>query len=206
MAVRWYAGIASAGLLILFAYFPPEFRKSRTSMVPDTEDHAPSIQPITSCMESLRNLARGDYTMWHGLEPACTRADVSAAFGESKSDTDLYGNPGGAPTLYRAYPGVPASPYGAIVWYVGDMAVALQMHTVTPARPIEDQLGNPDAKDPSRMPGFKTMWIYASRGLTLHIDEGTGAIAWLYAYRQMTLAEFRSSWLSRVHILRHRVR
>ncbi len=176
-------------------------------MVPERPAKKAANGPAaTSCIEPLKQLARGDYTTWHGLGPACTRADVETAFGDSEGDVDLYGNLGGSPTAYRVYPGVSASPYGAIVWYIDDKAVALKMHTVTPARPIDEQLGAPEAKDPSRMPGFKTMWIYASRGLTLHIDDGTHAIAWLYAYRRMTLDEFRASWLSRVEIIRHRAR
>lgn len=177
-----------------------------TKVTEHTADKATDVPTATSCIEPLKKLASGDYTIWQGLGSACKRADVNTALGESQSDADMYGNLGGSPTVYRIYPGVSASPHGAIVWYVEDIAVALQMHTVAPARPIEEQLGAPEAKDPSRMPGFKTMWIYASRGLTLHIDDGTGAIAWLYAYRQMTLDEFRSSWLSRVEIHRHRTR
>lgn len=179
-----------------------------------TEFHAKMIKPTdndaaapvaTSCVEPLKKLARGDYTAWYGLSN-CARTDVTAALGASQGDVDHYGNLGGTPTVYRSYTNTAASPYGAYVWYVGNTAVALEMHTVTPILPIEEQLGAPEAKDPSRMPGFKTQWIYAARGLTLHIDDDTGAVAWLYAYRPMTLHEFRSSWLSRVEILRHRDR
>ena len=59
---------------------------------------------------------------------------------------------------------------------------------------------------PSRMPGFKTMWIWASRGLTLHRDDSSGAVAWLYAYPPMTVDAFRASWLAKVEIHRTRVR
>lgn len=205
LASACYVVVVFSGLLIMTCCGLQQV-EMKTKMTEHTADNAATVPSATSCIEPLKKLAIGDYTTWHGLSAVCTRANVSAALGESKSDNDLYGNLGGTPTVYRVYPGVSASPYGVTVWYVEDLAVALQMHTVTPARPIEEQLGAPEAKDPSLMPGFKTMWIYASRGLTLHIDDGSGAIAWLYGYRPMTLAEFRSSWLSRVEILRHRVR
>jgi len=76
------------------------------------------------------------------------------------------------------------------------------LHGVTATQPLPDQLGEPEARDSSKMPGFKTQWIYASRGLTLHIDDNSGNIAFVYAYRPMTVDEFRASWLSRVEIRR----
>lgn len=203
-----YAREAFCGLLIIIvAFCGLQPREIEAKMIEHNSDNSTPVPSTANpCVEPLKKLASGDFTIWHGLGTACSRVDVTKALGESKNDVDLYGNIGGSPTIYRIYPAVSASPHDAIVWYVEDLAVALRMHTVTPARPIEDQLGAPEAKDPSRMPGFKTMWIYASRGLTLHIDDGTGAIAWLYAYRQMTLEAFRTSWLSRVEIRRHRSR
>lgn len=56
------------------------------------------------------------------------------------------------------------------------------------------------------MPGFETMWIWASRGLTLHVDDKSGAIAWLDAYVPMTVDEFRASWMARVELHRTRAR
>jgi hypothetical protein len=91
----------------------------------------------------------------------------------------------------------PAAPHGIYVWDVNDRLVLIRIHDVTATRPALEQLGEPEARDVSKMPGFKTQWIYAVRGLTLHVDDDTGATAFLYAYPPMTLAEFRASWLSR---------
>lgn len=84
--------------------------------------------------------------------------------------------------------------------------MVITTHDAVPARAIETQLGPPEARQPSRMGGFKTMWIWSSRGLTLHVDDETNKVAWLYAYAPMTVATFQASWLARVEILRHRVR
>jgi hypothetical protein len=53
-----------------------------------------------------------------------------------------------------------------------------------------------------RRPGFKARWVYASRGLTLPIDDSSGNIAFVYAYRPMTVDEFRAPWLGRVEVRR----
>jgi hypothetical protein len=162
------------------------------------------VETDKSCIEPLRRLAQGDYKAWQGFGSHCTQAQVGMALGGSGDDVDHYGNLDGQPSKYYIYPDTAASPHGAVVWFEEGRAVALEMHTVTPRWPIDEQLGEPQAKDPSRMPGFKTQWIYASRGLTLHIDDDTGGVAWLFAYNPMTMETYRSSWLSRVEILRHR--
>lgn len=158
-----------------------------------------------SCVEPLRRLVQGDFALWRGLAGDCDRAAVARALGVSQNEEDLCGYPGGVPTGYRIYPATAAAPYGVFVWYEEDRAVALQIHSFTPERPVLEQLGEPEARELSRMPGFKTQWIYASRGLTLHIDDDTGAVAWLYGYRPMSLDAYRASWLFRVEILRHRI-
>jgi hypothetical protein len=160
--------------------------------------------PMTTphdCTAALRALANGDYTKWHGLTDDCTTAEAVAAFG-AQEGADRTGDLGGSPTRYRIYPATAAAPHGIYVWDVNDRLVLIRIHDVTATRPALEQLGEPEARDVSKMPGFKTQWIYAVRGLTLHIDDDTGATAFLYAYPPMTLAEFRASWLSRVEIRR----
>lgn len=157
-----------------------------------------------SCIEQLRRLILGDFFNWYGLPTRCSRTLMAEALGQSQWDTDLYAKIGGISTRYRIYLGK-VSPHGIYVWYEQDSAVALQTHSVTPICSITEQLGEPEAKEISRMLGLKMQWIYSSRGLTLHIDKQTGAIAWLNAYRPMALDEYRSSWLYRVEMLRQRI-
>jgi hypothetical protein len=171
----------------------------------ETNDRNTADPKEPSCVEPLRRLVQGDFALWQGLAGDCDRAAVAAALGGSNSEEDLVGHPGGIPTGYRIYPATAAAPYGIFVWYEEDRAVALQIHSFTPQRPVLDQLGEPEARELSRMPGFKTQWIYAVRGLTLHVDDDSGAVAWLYGYRPMSLDVYRASWLFRVEILRHRI-
>lgn len=160
----------------------------------------------TNCaraLRALRALADGRYGDWHGLDASCTTADATSTLGAG--GVDQTGSLGGSPTRYRIHPASVGAPHGLYVYDVSDKLVHVSTHGAVPARPPAEQLGEPEARDISRMPGFKTQWIWASRGLTLHIDDGTGAVAWLYAYRPMTLDEFRASWISKVEIRRTRV-
>lgn len=165
----------------------------------------PTAPPLSPCASALRGLATGDYAAWHGLTDACTTADAVAALGPHDG-VDRTGFPGGSPTRYRTYPVSAGAPQGLNVYDVEDRLVLVITAAARPAAPLVDLLGEPDAKDPSQMPGFKTMWTWAGRGLTLHVDDDTGEVAWLYAYAPMTLEAFRASWLPAVEIHRTPVR
>ena len=193
-----------AGVLVLLTCCAPK-REEVEMRERKNEQGRGSFYP-GSCVESLQKLCEGELTGWHGFHSSCSRDDVTKALGAGKNEEPMYGNLGGSPAIYFQYSNITASPYEVTVWYIDGRAVALEMHTVTIQPPFAEQLGEPEAKDISRMPGFKTMWIYASRGLTLHVDDHTGKIAWLYAFHPMTLEEFRNSWLSKVEIRRHQVR
>lgn len=163
-----------------------------------TDSPPPQLSP---CASALRDLAAGDYHAWHGLSEQCTTADATAGLG-NHDGAERTGFPGGSPTRYRHYPASAGAPQGLDVYDVEDRLVLVSTHGARPARSLVDMLGEPDAKDPSRLPGFKTMWIWAGRGLTLHVDDGSDEVAWLYAYPPMTLDGFRASWLATVEIHR----
>ncbi len=156
------------------------------------------------CVTALRALADGDLGRWHGLPARCSLADAERALGAPGPDQT--GFPGGAPTRYRTYPPSPGAPAGLQVYDVDGTVTVIITHDAVPAGKLDALLGPAEAKQPSRMPGFKTMWIWASRGLTLHRDDTSGAVAWLYAYAPMTVDAFRASWMARVEIHRTRVR
>jgi hypothetical protein len=158
----------------------------------------------TPCVVALRELAAGEYDGWPGLTNACTTADAVAALGPGGAD--MTGFSGGSPTRYRSHPKSAAAPYGLDVYDVQDRIVYVVAHDLVAKRPPEEMLGPPEHEQRSEMPGFKTMWIWASRGLTLHVDNDTGKVAWLYAYAPMTVDAFRSSWMAKVEIHRTRVR
>ena len=169
-----------------------------------TDGPAAASASDTPCAVALRALATGDYGGWHGLTEACTTEDAAAALGQGSEYQT--GFPGGSPTRYRVHPASVGAPHGLNVYDVDDRVVLVVTHDGVPARRLEAQLGPPEAKRPSRMPGFKTMWIWASRGLTLHVDDNSGNVAWLYAYAPMTVDAFLASWMANVEIHRSRAR
>jgi len=157
-----------------------------------------------SCEAALRGLAAGDYRDYRGVATTCTLADADRALGAAGPPQT--GFPGGVPTRYRTYPPSAGAPAGLQAYDVDGTITLIIARDAVPADTLDAMLGAPEAKQPSRMPGFKTMWIWASRGLTLHRDDTSGAVAWLYAYPPMTVDAFRASWLATVEIHRTRVR
>lgn len=157
-----------------------------------------------NCLTALRGLAAGDYREYRGLAATCTIADADRALGAAGPTAT--GFPGGSPTRYRTYPPSAGAPAGLQVYDVDGAVTLIIARDAVPADTLDAMLGAPEAKQASRVPGFKTMWIWASRGLTLHRDDSSGAVAWLYAYPPMTVDAFRASWLAKVEIHRTRVR
>lgn len=168
------------------------------------EGGGPGTAGAAACATALRALATGDYGGWSGLAADCTTDDAEAALGAGGADQT--GFPGGSPTRYRTHPASAGAPFGLQVYDVDGRIVLVTTHDAVPAGKPEALLGPPEAKAPSRMPGFATMWIWASRGLTLHIDDRSGKVTWLYAYAPMTAEAFRASWMAKVEMHRRRVR
>lgn len=175
---------------------PPHARPMLPTAAPDAT--APP------CLTALRGLAAGDYREYRGLAATCTIADADRALGAAGPPQT--GFPGGSPTRYRTYPPSAGAPAGLQVYDVDGAVTLIIARDAVPADTLDAMLGAPEAKQASRVPGFKTMWIWASRGLTLHRDDSSGAVAWLYAYPPMTVDAFRASWLAKVEIHRTRVR
>jgi hypothetical protein len=173
---------------------------------PDAASTAAASPDATaaSCVAVLRALAAGDYRGWRGVPAACTIADADRALGAAGPPQT--GFPGGSPTRYRTYPPSAGAPAGLQIYDVDGAITLIIARDAVPADTLDAMLGAPEAKQASRMPGFKTMWIWASRGLTLHRDDTSGAVAWLYGYSPMTVDAFRASWLAKVEIHRTRVR
>src|SRR5579863_9721918 len=125
------------------------------------------------CTVSLQALASGSLADWTGLSPDCTRQTAQEAFGESGMTQDSVGSLNGSPTGYRAYPAAPAAPNGILVWFVEDQIVLIRIQEPT-LPPLESLLGKPEATAVSQLHAIHTQWIYASRGLTAHVQNQTG--------------------------------
>ena len=153
------------------------------------------------CTVSLQALASGSLDVWTGLSPDCTRQTAEEVFGESEMTQDSVGFLNGSPTGYRAFPALPAAPSGILVWFVEDQIVLIRIQEPK-LPPLESLLGKPEATAPSQLHAFHTQWIYATRGLTAHVQNQTGKVAWLFTYPPMTAAAFLASWISRVSTTR----
>lgn len=147
-----------------------------------------SHPPDRACRDALAAFAELTLDRWHGLPP-CTAADVVAALG-----------PDGT-----AWQG----PQGRIVRYPGrvDRMTELEVHfqqdraahligfgpRLTP-QDLLSLLGAPEARAPSRLlEPQNEQWIYATRGLTVHVDATTHAPGRIYGYPAMTVEQFEQS-------------
>ena len=61
-------------------------------------------------------------------------------------------------------------------------------------------LGEPEATAPSKLEPFHSQRIYASRGITLHADDSTHKVMWLFAYRTSTVDQYLASPLAKLAI------
>lgn len=157
---------------------------------------------VGGCRNSLRDLAEGRLGSWSGLSEDCRRADAEAAVGPSEEGDDGVGDLGGQMTAFRAYPGTDFAPFGLLVWYEGEEILALQINQPNVKGNPEGLLGPPEGREQSQLKAFHEQWIYASRGLSLHVHEGTGEVFRLYAFPPMSVEAYLESLLSRVYIRR----
>lgn len=141
-----------------------------------------------SCVEALTAIADGDLSRWRGL-PACSRADVAAALGGRADDPSRPGEFGYS-TLYAARG---AAPYGVTVWFDGDRAMLVQINLPALAKSVGDQLGAPEATADSRLGELIEQRVFASRGLTAHVQEWDGKAIRIYGYAPMTAQAFLAS-------------
>lgn len=157
----------------------------------------------TAQIDALRALAEGRLSAWRGLDPSCSRADAEAAFGPGYPGPDGMGSVEGGGMAFRRYP--PNGPYdGLMVWLQGDRVAVVQIHQPVVAAAEIESLGPPEDTMPSELRISAVQKIYASRGLTLHIDP-EGKLFRTYAYPATTPAEFKQSWMARVKTRRIRL-
>ncbi|MFQ5768512.1 MAG: hypothetical protein ACE5ID_11105 [Acidobacteriota bacterium] len=159
------------------------------------------------CLHSLSRFAEGELQLFTGLPPGCERSLAEQALGPSEEETDGVGWLAGQLTTFRRYPPRGFAPQGVIVWLHQHEIAALQINQPDlPVTKLEEILGSPEATEPSGLHSFTKQWIYASRGLTVHLRPSTSEVFRLYGYRPMTVEEFLNSPLSQVSIRRVRLK
>jgi hypothetical protein len=156
------------------------------------------------CVAALRLLAEGRLDEWNGLPAGCTKDAAESAVGPSERGPDGVTILDGTPTAFRRYPAQPAAPHGVQVWLRDDVIFGVEIASPRLSKPPADLLGPPEAKERSGIGSSHMQWIYARRGLVLHVQNITNSTVMLYAFAPCTLAQFRTLPWGRVEIRRVR--
>jgi hypothetical protein len=145
------------------------------------------------CSDSLRALADGNYDQWKGLI-RCSRADADAALGPA------VGTPSpGTFGVSRFHAARAAAPSGVEVWLrAHDEIVLVQINGARPRAPLDQLLGKAEAVIDSGLDPSFEQWVYASRGLTAHVQRWDHVPVRVYGYAPMTIGEFRDNPISQV--------
>jgi hypothetical protein len=147
------------------------------------------------CQTSLGALAAGRLQDYTGID-ACTRADAERVLGRTTGPDAL----GGTLGPHRAYAAQPGAPHGLTVFFDGDRVTAIQILQPVLMEPAERALGAPEATAPSKLEPFHSQQIYAGHGITLHADDSTHKVMWLFAYHKSTVADYLASPLAKLAI------
>jgi len=143
-----------------------------------------------ACRDAILAFADLQLDRWHGL-PACTHDDLATVLGAGGAEWK------GGYGLIHIYAGHAATPTGITVHFRGERAAYLiASGERLPRASIETMLGPPEAVAPSRLfEPQNEQWIYASRGLTLHVHRGSHEPLRIYGYEPMTVEQFKESEL-----------
>jgi hypothetical protein len=135
-----------------------------------------------TCQAELSAFAAGRLGGFRGLE-RCGRVDAEAALGSSGDAPSRFEQFG----EYRVYP----HPHGGVlVWFLADDVRLVERTYPKLDPPLDRQLGAPEAKAPSKLSTDWEQWIYASRGISAHVDRASGEVAALFAFRPTTVEGF----------------
>jgi len=162
-------------------------------------------QTTSDCSRSLRALADGQWDAWHGLSAGCSRADVEAGLGPSEAGPDGVALLDGTLTAFRRYPPSGAAPFGAQVWFHDRGVYGVEIMSPALTRAFTEMLGEPEVKERSGLGGTYTQWIYASRGLALHVN-AAGTVVRTYGFAACTIDAFRQLPWGRVEVRRQPLR
>lgn len=158
--------------------------------------------PSSDCALMLRAMADGRLNEWQGLPANCTKADAEAALGPSEAGPDGVAALEGSLAAFRRYPPTSAAPHGVQIWLRDDAVFAVEIMSPHLPRPFTELLGEPEAKERSAVGSVHTQWIYASRGLVLHVQNITNEVVRLYGFASCTLDDFRQLPWGRIEVRR----
>ena len=152
---------------------------------------------VAACVVALKSFAWPHLENWKGLNPECTVAAVSEAWGYVDDGWRESGWVGDEPrtlTWFGADGG--GFPDGVRVWMDGQRVVMLETEVLGDASHLEAlvaKLGRPAAK----LDAFfdvkmkKIEWVYPDRGLTLYVEPHKHALLSVVGYAPTTLKNYR---------------
>ena len=126
------------------------------------------------CRRDLASLGAGALDSFHGL-PRCGRVDAEGTLGDSGAAPSQFEKLG----EYRVFTSGGRS---VLVYFLADDIRVVELLYPTLPRPLQAQLGAPERKIPSELSPAWEQWIYATRGLTAHVQRSNGKVAALFAY------------------------
>jgi hypothetical protein len=156
----------------------------------------------TACAERLQALVEGRLDAWHGLPANCVKQDAEAGMGPSETGPDGAARLDGILTAFRRYPGSAAAPHGVQVWFRDDVIYGVEIMSPALPQPFTTLIGEPEVKERSRIGAVHTQWIYASKGLVLHVQNVTNAVVRMYGFPPCTIEAFRQLPWGRVEVRR----
>jgi hypothetical protein len=167
-------------------------------------NHPPAAPPPRAaanpgCQASLAGFVAGRLTEWRGAA-GCHLVDAEAVLG-SQWKSEMLGNDG----MGRFYPEPPGGAGHVWIWYDPSSGAVdlVTLGAVTLPATLTDQLGPPEAKRPSGLSSAHEQWIYASRGLTAHVNRLDGSITKIHAYAPTTVEDFLRGSLAHERVYRH---
>jgi hypothetical protein len=164
-------------------------RKTGPATAPPPPPPTAPQAPANNCQLALVALADGRLDGWNGTD-GCTRADVEHVFGTT-GQPDIAGGLG----LRQQYAAQRAAPFAINVDYAGDRDTIIDIEIPSPELSAAQRtgLGPPEATAPSHHFEGAVQEVWASRGLTIHVegDEIIGVVA----YPRTTADAFLSSEL-----------
>ncbi len=191
-AVTIVLGAATVAVCATTTPPPPEHPhvvEERTPETPKAEKWRSRSLDVT-CENSLTALAAGELDTFKGIGK-CGRVDAEMALGSS-GDTPSKFEQFGEYRVYRSSKG------SVLVWFISDDIRVAQILYPKLARPVDQLIGEPEAKVKSELSAEWDQWIYARRGLTLHVKRGTSEVVTLFAYKPTTVDEFLKTDIARV--------
>ena len=177
---------------------PQPSSPSQTAPAPSAAPNSPGAEldrwrsrtASPDCRRDLAALGDGTLDAFHGLG-RCGRVDAEGTLGDSGATPSQFEKLG----EYRVFSG---GGRNALVYFLADDIRVVELLYPKLPRPLVAQLGTPERKVKSELSPQWEQWIWATRGLTAHVQRSTGQVTALFAYSATSVDAFLGSDVARV--------